>query len=136
MLTEEDKVHYVEMFAPYIKGHAGQYVYRIKGQDTSEHLQKIGEVMQQLLVELQPGYGEEPAYQMFERVFGEHYRVEEKVLKVKVGKELSANSLQSPDTCTPWHLRPARKCAAGASVIWKQPSGRKTKSHIRATLSI
>ncbi|MEI6704750.1 MAG: transposase, partial [Deltaproteobacteria bacterium] len=97
MLTEEDKVHYAEMFAPYIKGHAGQYVYRIKGQDTSEHLQKIGEVMQQLLVELQPGYGEEPAYQMFERVFGEHYRVEEKVLKVKVDKELSANSLQSPD---------------------------------------
>jgi hypothetical protein len=57
-------------------------------------------------------------------------------LKVKVDKELSANSLQSPDTCTPWHLRPVRKGTAGAGVIWKQPSERITKSCIRATLSI
>jgi len=53
--------------------------------------------MQRLLVELQPSYGQEPVYQMFERVFGEHFRVEEKVLKVKIDKELSASSLQSPD---------------------------------------
>jgi hypothetical protein len=97
MLTEADQDHYVEVFAPYIQGHAGQYVYHIKGQDTSEHLQKIGELMQRLLVELQPGYAQESVYQMFMRVFGEHFRVEEKALKVKEGKELSANSLQSPD---------------------------------------
>lgn len=97
MLTEEDQGHYAEEFAPYIQGHAGQYVYHIKGQDTSEHLQKIGELMQRLLVELESSYGEEPVYQMFMRVFGEHFRVEEKVLKIKLGKELSASSLQSPD---------------------------------------
>jgi hypothetical protein len=34
---------------------------------------------------------------MLMRVFGEHFRVEEKALKVKEGKELSANNLQSPD---------------------------------------
>jgi hypothetical protein len=97
MLTQEDQGHYSEAFAPYIQGHAGQYVYHLKGQDTSEHLQRIGELMQRLLVELQPGYGQEPLYQMFERVFGEHFRVEEKGLKVKIDKELSASSLQSPD---------------------------------------
>ena len=97
MLTKEDQGHYAEEFAPYIQGHAGQYVYHLKGQDTNEHLQKIGELMQRLLVELQPGYAQEPVYLMFERVFGEHFRVEEKVLKIKIDKELSANSLQSPD---------------------------------------
>jgi hypothetical protein len=97
MLTEEDQGRYTEVFAPYIQGHAGQYVYHIKGQDTNEHLQKIGEVMQRLLAELQPSYAQEPVYQMFERVFGEHYLVEEKVLKTKLDKELSASSLQSPD---------------------------------------
>jgi hypothetical protein len=45
MFTEEDQSYYVEVFAPYIQGHAGQYVYHLKGQDTSEHLQKIGELM-------------------------------------------------------------------------------------------
>ena len=97
LLTEADQDHYVEVFAPYIQGHAGQYVYHLKGQDTSEHLQRIGELMQRLLVELQPGYGQEPVYQILMRVFGEHFRVEEKILKIKLGEELSANSLQSPD---------------------------------------
>jgi hypothetical protein len=97
MLTKEDQGQYAEDFAPYIQGHAGQYVYHIKGQDTSEHLHKIGELMQLLLVELEPNYALEPVYQMLMRVFGEHFRVEEKILKIKLGKELSASSLQSPD---------------------------------------
>jgi hypothetical protein len=54
-------------------------------------------MMQRLLGELQSAYGQEPVYQMLERVFGEHYRVEEQVVKTKVAKELSASSLQSPD---------------------------------------
>jgi len=97
MLKGEDQSHYAEEFAPYIQGHAGQYVYHIKGQDTSEHLQRIGELMQHLLVELESNYAQEPVYQMLMRVFGEHFKLEEKELKIKLGKELSANSLQSPD---------------------------------------
>jgi Transposase DDE domain/Transposase domain (DUF772) len=97
MLTEEEQGHYAEVFAPYIQGHAGQYVYHLKGQDTPAHLQKIGEVMQRLLAELRSSYAQEPVYQMFVRMFGEHYLVEEKVLKAKPDQELSASSLQSPD---------------------------------------
>jgi len=97
MLIEKDQEVYAEPFAPFTQGHAGQYVYHLKGQDTDEHLQRIGELMQRLLVELQPGYAQEPVYQVLERVFGEHFKVEEKVVKVKIDKELSASSLQSPD---------------------------------------
>jgi type I restriction-modification system DNA methylase subunit len=32
MLTEEDQKHYAEVFAPYIQGHAGQYVYHLNHQ--------------------------------------------------------------------------------------------------------
>ena len=60
-------------------------------------MQKIGELMQCLLIELEPNYAQEPVYQMFMQVFGEHFRVEEKELKIKLAKELSASSLQSPD---------------------------------------
>jgi len=97
MLKEEDQTAYADDFEPFILGHAGQYVYHLKGQDTREHFQKIGELMQRLLGELQSAYGQEPVYQMLERVFGEHFRVEEQVVKTKVDKELSASSLQSPD---------------------------------------
>jgi len=97
MLTEKDQEVYAEPFAPFTRGHAGQYVYRLKGQDTDEHLQRIGELMQRLLNELQPGYEQEPVYQVLERVFSEHFKVDEQVLKAKINKELSASSLQSPD---------------------------------------
>ena len=97
MLKEADQKAYAEAFAPFILGHSGQYVYHLKGQDTSAHVQKIGELMQRILSELQSQYGQEPVYRMLERVFGEHYRVEEQVVKTKVAKELSASSLQSPD---------------------------------------
>jgi hypothetical protein len=97
MLSKEDKAHYNDVFAPYIKGHAGQYVYHLKGQDTSERLQQIGELMQRLLTELELSYAQNPAYWVLERVFSEYYRVEERVLITKPSQELSASSLQSPD---------------------------------------
>ncbi|MDD5369767.1 MAG: hypothetical protein PHQ40_11825 [Anaerolineaceae bacterium] len=57
MLNETDQQNYAEAFAPYLQGHAGQYVYRMKREETAGHLQQIGELVQRLVVELQPGYG-------------------------------------------------------------------------------
>ena len=114
MLKEEDQTAYADAFAPFILGHSGQYVYHLKGQDTSEHLQKIGELMQRLLGELHSAYGQEPVYRMLGRVFGEHYRVEEQVVKTILDKELSASSLQSPDD-------------------WKRPTGKKATRPTRVT---
>src|SRR5512136_2230552 len=45
MLSETDQSHYADLLGPYLKGHAGQYVYRLRGQDMSSHLQQIGAVM-------------------------------------------------------------------------------------------
>jgi hypothetical protein len=97
MLNDADKARYAETFAPYLKGHAGHYVYRLKGEDLNPHTQKIGELMEQLLVELKPGYGAEPIYQVLMRVFGEHFRFAEAKVSLKPNTELSSSSLQSPD---------------------------------------
>jgi hypothetical protein len=97
MLNEADQGRYAEVFAPYIKGHAGQYVYRMKHEETGAHLQQIGEFMQRLLHELKPAYSDEPIYQVLERVFGEHFEVKEIAVVTKPNETLSAASLQSPD---------------------------------------
>ena len=97
MLSEADQGRYAEAFAPYLKGHAGQYVYRMKGEETGTHLQRIGELMQRLWVELKVGYAAEPMYQVLERVFGEHFQVEQTGVVTKPNEALSAASLQSPD---------------------------------------
>ena len=70
MLNEADQGAYGEVFAPFIQGHAGQYVYHLKGGETDEHVQKIGNLMQHLVEELRPNYSQEPVYQMLERVLG------------------------------------------------------------------
>ena len=97
MLNKSDQEHYTADFAPYVQGHAGQYVYHIKADETDTHLQRIGEFMQRLLVELQPVYAAEPVYQVLERVFGEHFQLDQKAVVTKPNQALSATSLQSPD---------------------------------------
>ena len=97
MLSEQDQQRYSVEFAPYLKGHAGQYVYRMKNEEAPTHLEGIGNLMQRLLVELQAGYQEEAVYQVLARVFVEHFRVAQDKVSAKANQELSASSLQSPD---------------------------------------
>jgi hypothetical protein len=97
MLDETDQQRYAEAFEPYLKGSSGQYIYHLKGEDVTEHLQRIGELMGRLVDELATGYSEESAYRVLQRVFQEHFIIDEASLRPKEGKELSASSLQSPD---------------------------------------
>ena len=97
MLSAADQTRYADLFAPYLKGHAGHYVYRLKREDLPLHLQRIGEAMRCLLTALEAVYGDHPVYQVLARVFAEHFRLEQEALQVKASSELSASSLQSPD---------------------------------------
>jgi hypothetical protein len=97
MLSEADQEHYAEAFAPYLRGHSGQYVYRMKYEDTTAHLQQIGEFMQRLLDELQFAYLNNSIYQVLKRVFSEHFEVKQTAVVTKPNEALSTNSMQSPD---------------------------------------
>ena len=96
MLSEEEQAEYEELFASYVKGKATHYVYRLRGA-YQDHIQKIGVVMAQLLVDLADSYGAESTYQMLKRVFEEHFVWNDEEQRPKQGQELSADSLQSPD---------------------------------------
>jgi hypothetical protein len=97
MLDESDQQRYADAFAAYLKGSSGQYIYSIQKEAYAEHLQRVGELMHQLVTELQAKYADEPAYQVLDRVFKEHFVIDESSLRTKKGEELSAGSLQSPD---------------------------------------
>ena len=97
-LSEDDQERYAESFAPYVQGHSGQYVYRIKGQEaTQTHLQQIGEVIDHLLEELRQGYAQERAYQVLMRFFADNFRVKDQAVRPKANQELEASCLQSCD---------------------------------------
>ena len=97
-LAEADQQRYAETFVPYLQGHSGQYVYRIKGKEATEvHLQQIGEVIYLLLEELQEAYAQEPAYQVLKRIFADNFRLEAQAVRPKTDQELDASCLQSCD---------------------------------------
>ena len=98
MLTPADRAGFDPDFAVYRKGSAHQYVYRVKGEEGAQHMQHIGDLMLRLLNDLATAYKHDATYQMLERVFHEHFVAEKDTrLRLKQGKELSADSLQSPD---------------------------------------
>lgn len=98
ILKEGDKERLAEKFAPYTRDSAGHYTYRIKGKEAvREHMQQIGETIQELICELHAEYGEEPALQVLERLFAENYTLEGHVNRPKENEELSSDSLQSVD---------------------------------------
>jgi hypothetical protein len=97
MLNEEDQAGYAEAFAPYRQGSSGQYLYRLKPGDFFPRLREMGEFMHRLLCVLKEGYEQHNTYQMLERVFGEHFRLEGEVVEGLRDQELSASRLLSPD---------------------------------------
>ncbi len=94
-LSQTNQGRYTAAFAPYLRGHAGQYIYRLKPKEFPEHVQRIGEFMHCLLGELKEGYSAHAVHPMFERVFHDHFRVEG--ASAKAHHELSATCMQSPD---------------------------------------
>ncbi|HUI89732.1 MAG TPA: transposase [Anaerolineales bacterium] len=109
MLNADDQTYYHEALTPYLQGSAGQYVYRLRREENAAHIQQIGEFMQRLLSELAAGYGEDPIYRVLERVFHEHFKLEGDKVATKIGRELSAASLQSPDDLEATFRRKAGK---------------------------
>jgi hypothetical protein len=98
ILGEKDRERLAESFEPYLKGAAGQYTYRVKGKTAlEEHFQQIGVTIQHLLKELKNEYTKEPAYQILERIFAEHFKQIEGQILAKENQELSSDCLQSVD---------------------------------------
>ena len=115
MLSESDQAQYAELLKPFMQGHPGWYVYRMKQSEFPEHIRRVGMVMDQLLAELKPSYAQRKEYQVLERVFGEHYRLEKTGVVPKAQKELGAKQPAIPgrlgsDHPGEWQRLEARLC--------------------------
>ncbi len=98
ILSEADQQRLSESFAPYIKGTAGHYTYRVKGKEAVQaHLQQVGSTIYHLLAELKDRYADELAYQVLERIFAENFNLVQDGICLKENRELASGSLQSVD---------------------------------------
>lgn len=98
MLSEIDQSKYAEVLKPYTKGSAGQYTYKLKGQEVVwEHIKEVGLVLKRLLDELEEDYGADPIYAVAKRFFEENFTVEEGKTRAKNNNEIGPGCLQSLD---------------------------------------
>ena len=53
MMAEEYRTSYVEVLRPYRQGSAGQYGYRVMGDEVANHIETLGQLMHRLVQELE-----------------------------------------------------------------------------------
>ena len=97
MLTETDRQRYAADFTNYVHGTAGQFMYHLRGQELAPHIEQVGVLMARLVVDLGATYNQDDTYVLLERVFLEHFALDQSRVRVKTGAELNAKTLQSPD---------------------------------------
>jgi len=98
VLSSEDQARFGEWFAPYIKEGAGQYTYRIKGKEAVwVEIQRVGEVLYDLLQQLRAGYEAEAIYTTAQRFWEENFLLRQERVQAKQNHEISAGCLQSVD---------------------------------------
>ena len=96
-MDEVSQARWHEQLAPYLTGRPQKVCYPIKVNEVEAHLTTLGEVLVALAEELAVYAPDSEAYELVERVLREQYQVEsEGKVTVRPGKEVSADSLQSP----------------------------------------
>jgi hypothetical protein len=98
MLCPADKARYQERLAPYLGKSAGQYTYRIKGKTAVwEHIQQVGNVLNELLEQLRDDYEQHAVYAVAERFLEENFNRVAGQVCAKQNAEIQAGCLQSLD---------------------------------------
>ncbi|HUX60632.1 MAG TPA: transposase [Ignavibacteriaceae bacterium] len=97
IITEEDQRHYEELFSPYVKKTSGQFLYRLSSEDIPTEYERIGKVYKGINDNLKPRYSDLEIFQIFERVYSEHFTMAEEKVQIKASEELTSSMIQSPD---------------------------------------
>jgi len=96
-LSKNDQKYFKESLSSYTTKSSEKYIYDLSSKDLPREIEKIGNLYYRLYEVLKGAYSEEKAFKIFVRVYKEHFKIEDKQVKVKFSEELTSGSLQSPD---------------------------------------
>jgi hypothetical protein len=97
ILSDSDKELYKEILSPYVSQKSTTFVYDLKKSDIPHKLEELALVYHNLYQSLKSSYKTDATWEIFERVYKEHFKVELEKITVKKPKEIGSSSLQSPD---------------------------------------
>jgi len=97
VLTDSDQALYRHQFERYLGKSSGQYIYALKSVDLESELLKVGELYHWIDRQIKPLYAEQQVFQVFERVYQEHFTILSDRVQVRPPAELHSSCVQSPD---------------------------------------
>ena len=97
ILSEEDKARFKEQLSPYVSKTATQFIYKLERSEIPKELEKLGEIYSLIAKELLPHYSEHQIFKTFERVYSEHFTINEDKIDIKTSEAMGTDTIQSPD---------------------------------------
>jgi len=116
ILNEADKQYFSEELKPYVRTTSENYIYEIKPSELPLQIEKLGTLYYRLHQQLKLRYQREEVFQLFERAYNEHFKIEEEKTVVKLPEELSSGSLQSPDDVEATYRNKKGKSSRGQTI--------------------
>ena len=113
ILSKEDKKIYSEFFEAYRMQTSGQYIFKVKNEDLPKEIKKLANVFHKLHTILKDKYRETSMFQIFERVYLEHFIIIEDKIEIIPTTELSSESILSPDDIEATYRIKRRKVSKG-----------------------
>jgi len=115
-IEETDKERFKEELAPYTKNTSEKYIYEIKGSEIPHETEKLGTLYHRLYEILKYDYSENKTFQIFERVYREHFKTLDEKIQVKPNEELNSSCIQSPDDVEATYRKKNGKVSKGQSI--------------------
>jgi len=116
VLDDSDREYFRELLEPYVRNTSDSYIYKLKSSDIPHHLEKIAAVYYRLNKKLRSKYSGNPVFDIFRRVYKEHFTVKSKKAWPKKPDELTSSSLQSPDDIDATYRAKNGKKSKGQSI--------------------
>ena len=113
ILSEKDQARYSALLSPYVKKPSNRFIYSLKRDDIPHTLSGLGHVYQTLYNAFKSCYGDREIFQIFTRVYEEHFTFVEEKVTVKTTKELHSGMLQSPDDIDATYRKKRKKVSKG-----------------------
>jgi hypothetical protein len=116
IFSKKEKEEFKELLSEYRNVSSSNYIYKLKGSELPQEIEKIGEIYYRLYHQLKEEYSERKEFAIFERVYKEHFTETDEKLLIKPPEDLSSSCLQSPDDMEATYRNKRGKISQGQTI--------------------
>jgi len=136
ILDEHDKHQCSEILQDYIKQTAGQYIYKLSKENLPKEIKQLAEIYRKLFISYKDKYSDIAVFNIFERVYYEHFTVLEDKIDVVAANELNSSILMSPDDHQATYRTKRRKDSKGYSGHISETANPKNKLNLITDIAV